>query len=101
MRPYIKGKDAACVVILMENCISYPEPVMLSDKEIAFNVVDIPLRTLALLKKSTDSTRLLGSRKKLAQVLNVPGIRYLIAIWNLTCAVLFHPKSGEVLDLQC
>ena len=80
MRPYIKGKDAACVVILMENCISYPELVMLSDGEIAFNVVDIPLRTLALLKIPTDSTRLLGSRKKLAQVLNVLGIWYLIAV---------------------
>ena len=80
MRPYIKGKDVACVVILMENCISYPELVMLSDKEISFNVVDIPLRTLASLKKSTDNTRLLGSRKKLVQVLDVPGIRYLIAI---------------------
>ena len=81
MRPYIKGKDAACVVILMENCISYPELVMLSDGEIAFNVVDIPLRTLASLKKSTDNTRLLGSRKKLAQVLDVPGIWYLLAIY--------------------
>ena len=80
MRPYIKGKDAACVVILMENCISYPELVMLSDGEIAFNVVDIPLRTLASLKKSTDNTRLLGSREKLAQVLDVSGIWYLIAI---------------------
>ena len=80
MHPYIKGKDAACVVILMENCISYPELVKLLDGEIAFNVVDIPLRTLASLKKSTDNTKLLGSRKKLAQVLDVPGIRYLIAI---------------------
>ena len=80
MRPYIKGKDVACVVILMENCISYPELVMLLDGEIAFNVVDIPLRTLASLKKSTDNTRLLGSRIKLAQVLDVLGIRYLIAI---------------------
>ena len=80
MRPYIKGKDAACVVILMENCISYPELMMLSDEEIAFNVVDIPLMTLASLKKSADNARLLGSRKKLAQVLDVPGIRYLIAI---------------------
>ena len=80
MRPYIKGKDAACVIILMENYISYPELVMLSDGEIAFNVVDIPLRTLASLKKSNDNTRLLGSRKKLAQVLDVLGIRYLIAI---------------------
>ena len=80
MRPYIKGKDVACVVILMENCISYPELVMLSDGEIAFNVVDMPLRTLASLKKSTDNTRLLGSRIKPEQVLDVPGIRYLIAI---------------------
>ena len=80
MRPYIKGNEAACVVILMENCISYPELVMLSNGEIAFNVVDIPLRTLASLKKSTDNTRLLGSRKKLAQVLDIPGIRYLLAI---------------------
>ena len=80
MRPYIKGKDVACVVILMENCLSYPELMMLSYGEIAFNVVDIPLRTLALLKKSTDSTRLLGSMIKPAQVLDVPRIRYLIAI---------------------
>ena len=80
MRPYIKGKDVACVVILMKNCISYPELGMLSDGEIAFNVVDMPLRTLASLKKSTDNTRLLGSRIKLAQVLDVPGIRYLFAI---------------------
>ena len=80
MRPYIKGMDVACVVILMENHISYPELVMLSDGEIAFSVVDIPLMTLASLKKSTVDTRLLGSRIKLAQVLDVPGIRYLIAI---------------------
>ena len=80
MRPYIKGKDAACVVILMENCISYPELEMLSDGEIAFNVVDMPIRILTLLKKSTNTTKLLGSRIKLAQVLDVPGIRYLIAI---------------------
>ena len=72
LHPYIKDKDAACVVILMENCISYPELVMLSDREIAFNVVDIPLRTLASLKKSTVDTRLLGSRIKLAQVLDIP-----------------------------
>ena len=81
MRPYVKGKDTACVVIQMENCISYPEQVMLSDGEIAFNVVDIPLMTLASLKKSTVDTRLLGSRIKLAQVLDVPEIWYLIAIY--------------------
>ena len=80
MRPYIKDKDAACVVILMENCVSYPGLVMLSDREIIFNVVDILVKTLALLKKSTDITILLGSRIELAQVLNIPGIRYFIAI---------------------
>ena len=64
----------------MQNCISYHELEMLSDGEIAFNVVDISLRDLASLKKSTDNTRLLGSRKKLVQVLDVPGIWYLIAI---------------------
>ena len=80
MRPYIKGKDVACVVILMENCVSYPELGMLSNEEIAFNVVDMRLRTLTSLKKSTDNTRLLGSRIKPAQVLDVPRIRYLIAI---------------------
>ena len=80
MRPYIKDMDAACVVVLMENCVSYPGLVMLLDREIAFNVVDMPVKTLALLKKSTDITTLLGSRIELAQVLNIPGIRYLIAI---------------------
>ena len=70
----------ACVVILMENCVSYPGLVMLSDREIVFNVVDIPEKTLALLKKSADITILLGSRIELAQVLNIPGIRYFIAI---------------------
>ena len=70
----------ACVVILMENCISYPELGMLSDGEIVFNVVDMPLKTLPSLKKSTDNTRLLGLRIKFAQVLDVPGIRYLFAI---------------------
>ena len=80
MRPYIKDKDAACVVILMENCVSYPGLVMLSAREIAFNVVDMPVKTLALLKKSTDITSLLGSRIKLAQVLDVPRIGYLITI---------------------
>ena len=81
MRPYIKDKDVACVVFLMENCVSYPELMMLSDREIAFNVVNMPLKSLSLLKKSTNHTRLLGSRIKLAQVLDVPGIRYLIAIY--------------------
>ena len=80
MCPYIKDKDAACVVFLMENCVSYPGLVMLSDREIVYNVVDILVKTLALLKKSTDITILLGSRIELAQVLNIPGIRYFIAI---------------------
>ena len=80
MCPYIKDKDAACVVILMKNYVSYPGLVMLSDRKIVFNVVDMPVKTLALLKKSADITILLGSRIKLAQVLNIPGIRYLIAI---------------------
>ena len=53
---------------------------MLSAREIAFNVVDMPVKTLALLKKSTDITILLGSRVELAQVLNILGIQYLIAI---------------------
>ena len=80
MRPYIKDKDAACVVILMKNYVSYPGLVMLSDRKIVFNVVDIPEKTLALLKKSANITILLGSRIELTQVLNIPGIRYFIAI---------------------
>ena len=80
MRPYIKDKDVAYVVILMENYVSYPELVMLSYRKIVFNVVDMPIKTLALLKKSTDITKLLGSRIELVQLLGVPGIRYLIAI---------------------
>ena len=80
MRPYIKDKDAACVVILMENCVGYPRLVMPSDREIVFNVVDIPEKTLTLLKKSADITILLGSWIELAQVLNIPRIRYFIAI---------------------
>ena len=64
----------------MEKCISYPELVMLSDGEIVFNVVDILVKTLALLKKSADITILLGSRIELAQVLNILGIWYLIDI---------------------
>ena len=53
---------------------------MLSDREFVFNVVDILVKTLALLKKSTDITILLGSRIELEQVLNIPGIGYLLAI---------------------
>ena len=64
----------------MENCVSYPGLVMPSDREIVFNVVDILEKTLYLLKKSADITILLGSRIELAQVLNIPGIRYFIAI---------------------
>jgi len=80
LRPYIKDKDAACVVILMENCVSYPGLVIPSDREIVFNIVDIPEKTLALLKNSADITILLGSRVELVQVVNILGIRYLIAI---------------------
>ena len=46
----------------------------------AFNVVERLMKTLALLKRSTDITMLLGSRIKSAQVLNVLGIGYLITI---------------------
>ena len=80
MCPYIKDKDAACVVFLMENYVNYSGLVMLSDREIVFNVVDILVKTLALLKKSTNITIWLRSRIELAQVLNIPGIRYFIAI---------------------
>ena len=73
-----KGKDAACVVVLMENCVSLSKTG--DAVELPFNVVDMPIRILTLLKESTDATKLLGSRIKLAQVLDVPGIRYLIAI---------------------
>ena len=64
----------------MENCVSYPELVMLSDREIAFNVVDMPIRTLTLLRKSTDTTKLLGSGIKLAQVLDEPGLVTLVTM---------------------
>jgi hypothetical protein len=40
------------------------------------------METLDLLKKSTDITVLLGSRIKSAQVLDVPGIGYLITIYS-------------------
>ena len=40
----------------------------------------MPIWILTLLRKSTDTTKLFGSRIKLAQVLDVPGIWYLIAI---------------------
>ena len=81
MCPYIEDKDVACLVILMENCVSYPGLVMLSDREIVYNVVDILVKTLALLKKSTDIATLFGSRIEIAQVLNIPGIGYLITIY--------------------
>ena len=74
MCPYIKDKDVACVVILMKNCVSYLGLVMLSDIEITFKVVDMLVKTLILLKKSTDITILLGSRIEFAQVLDIPGI---------------------------
>ena len=46
----------------------------------AFNIVEKLMRIVALLKRSSDITMLLGSRIKSAQVLNIPGIGYLIAI---------------------
>ena len=46
----------------------------------AFNVVKQLMKTLALLKRSTDITMLLGSRIKSAQVLDIPRIGYLISI---------------------
>ena len=46
----------------------------------AFNVVEKLMTIVALLKRSTDITMLLGSRIKSTQVLNIPGIGYLIAI---------------------
>ena len=46
----------------------------------AFNVVEKLMTIVALLKRSFDITMLLGSRVKSAQVLNVPGIGYLVAI---------------------
>ena len=47
----------------------------------AFNVVEKSMKAFALLKRSTDIIMLLGSRIKSAQVLNVPGIGYLVAIY--------------------
>ena len=46
----------------------------------AFNIVDKLMITVAFLKTSSDITMLLGSRIKSAQVLNIPGIAYLVAI---------------------
>jgi len=46
----------------------------------AFNVVEKLMTIVALLKRSSDITMLLGPRVKSAQVLNIPGIGYLIAI---------------------
>ena len=42
----------------------------------AFNVVEKLMTIVALLKRSSDITMLLGSRIKSTQVLNVPGIGY-------------------------
>ena len=80
MCPYIRDKDVACVVILMENYVSYPGLMILSDIEISFKEVVMLVKTLVLLKKSTDITILLGSRIEFAQVLDIPRIWYLIAI---------------------
>ena len=48
--------------------------------KIAFNVVEKLVKTLALLKRSTDITMLHGSRIKSVQVFNITRIGYLIAI---------------------
>ena len=47
----------------------------------AFNVVDELMTIVALLKRSSDNAMLLGSRIKSAQVLNIPGTGYIIAIF--------------------
>ena len=101
--PYIEDKDVTYIVILTENCVSYPEQVIrvimnlwrlswlektfwrvvgdgAARLKTAFNVVEKLMKTLALLKRSTDITMLLGSRIKSAQVFNILGIGYLIAI---------------------
>ena len=87
----------------MENCVSYLEGVIqvgmnlyrlswldelfwrvVRDNDVklktAFNLVKKLMKAFALLKKSTNITMLLGSRIKSAQVLNIPGIGYLIAV---------------------
>ena len=86
----------------MKHCVSYPEQVIQVGMNLwrlpwldepflessddaarlktAFNVVDEPMKIIALLKRSSDITMLLGSRVKSAQVLNIQGIGYLIAI---------------------
>ena len=46
----------------------------------AFNVVDKLMIIVAFLKRSSDITLLLVSRIKSAQVLNILGIGYLIAV---------------------
>ena len=46
----------------------------------AFSVVEKSMKAFALLKRSTDIIMLLESTIKSAQVLNVPGIGYLVAI---------------------
>jgi len=46
----------------------------------AFNVVEKLMTIVALLKRSSDITMSLGSWVKSAQVLNIQGIGYLIAI---------------------
>ena len=75
--PYIEDKDVACIVIPMENCVSYPKQVYpvfmnlwrlswlgkifwrvvedgVARLKTAFNVVEKLMKTLALLKRSTD-----------------------------------------------
>ena len=65
----IKGKDAACLVVLMENCVrlSWLGKIFwrvvgdgVARLKIAFNVVKKLMKTLTLLKRSTDIAMLLG-----------------------------------------
>ena len=84
----------------MENCVSYPDQVIQDGTNLwrlpwldepflessddaaslkaAFNVVEKLMKTFALLKRSTDITMYLRSRIQSAQVLDIPGIGYLI-----------------------
>ena len=89
----------ACVVILMENYVNYPGLMILSDIEISFKVVDMLVKTLVLLKKSTDITILLGSRIEFAQVLDVPGIGYLVAISLLQNKDIVTDSCNTLVDM--
>ena len=99
-----RGQGCGLYSYPTKDCVSYPEQVIQVSMNLyklswlektfwgvvrddgvtlktAFNVVEKLMETLALLKRSTDITVLLGSRIKSAQVFNIPGIGYLIAIY--------------------